>query len=227
MKTWLLLNLLCVGGATVVPANGSTVSLHLRTDPSTMLILPLVASTQSLTRFHATVHNTSVVSSGSCAPQKNATDALVFPRAIGVGTASLDLTLEYGGIVNASYEYHFIVTTDDASAPFDASLGVRPVVSQSGEVRALTTTAVGRRLIAAHHKTACIACCACEHFTKSDDCSFGDCGDGSHEFCWDPHFALHHYGKSCKKLVVSSGGGTYPGCTGTCKYIDERQNHAQ
>ena len=84
------------------------------------------------------------------------------------------------------------------------------------------TGAGSRRLIAAHHKTACIACCACQHFTGSTDCAFDDCGDGSHEFCWDPHYATHKWGKSCKKLVVSAGSGGYPGCTGSCKYVDER-----
>lgn len=68
-----------------------------------------------------------------------------------------------------------------------------------------------RRLMAAHHKTACIACCACKHYTKSDDCGFDKCKDGSDEWCWDPARSQNGgYGEYCETEQMYKIG--FPGC---------------
>ena len=83
---------------------------------------------------------------------------------------------------------------------------------------------ISRRLIAAHHKTACIACCACKHYTKSNDCGFDKC---THDmgWCWDPERSKNGgYGEYCETTQMYKIG--FPACTNAqCKYhppIDER-----
>ena len=61
--------------------------------------------------------------------------------------------------------------------------------------------------VAAHHPSACIACCACKLYMGSEYCSAADCGDGSGGFCWSPRH--DNYGKTCKGS---------PKCEGACKY---------
>ena len=121
MKAQLVL--LSLASATVFPKNGSTIPLHL-SDPIGLLVLPLTSSNgSSLTKFDCNAHNTSVIAPSSCSVSANATDALVHPTAVDVGTASLDLTLIYGdGAVNVTYEYFFVVdssSNDGTTAPAD------------------------------------------------------------------------------------------------------------
>ena len=106
-----------VSAAAPCPANGSLIALRLHTDPSGLIVLPLFAGKDhdQLTKFRSIVHNASVVIPGSCAVSVNATAALIRPTAVGVGTASLDLTLMYGP-VNVSYTYSFVVADDDGAA---------------------------------------------------------------------------------------------------------------
>jgi hypothetical protein len=110
-------SLASVSAAAPCPANGSLIALHLHTDPSGLIVLPLFAGKDhnQLTKFRSIVHNASVVIPGSCAVSVNATAALIRPTAVGVGTAFLDLMLVYGS-VNVSYTYSFVVADDDGVA---------------------------------------------------------------------------------------------------------------
>ena len=75
-----------------------------------------------------------------------------------------------------------------------------------------------RRLMTAHHRTACIACCACKHYTRSDDCGFDKCKDGSNQWCWDPARSENGgYGEYCETAQMYQIG--FPSCTHTdCAY---------
>ena len=88
----------------------------------------------------------------------------------------------------------------------------------------LTRGADASPAIAAHHKTACIACCACKHYTKSNDCGFDKC---THDmgWCWDPERSKNGgYGEFCETTQMYNIG--FPACTNAqCKYHPPVNEH--
>ena len=107
----------CAG--TVAPPNGSTLVLHLQTQPDSDIVLPgsvqVLSKNYTIAKFDANLTGARVISSGSMHVTVNQSgDANVFPHAISAGNASVQLRLIYGpnDDVAVDYFYDFTVTDD-------------------------------------------------------------------------------------------------------------------
>ena len=101
----------------VYPKNGSTISLS--ANSSGAIVLPLKADGLSITKYNNTVSDPNVIAPSSFIAYANSTDVYLEPFAVGPGTCTGTIVLQYGkataeevGTAFETYVYHFKVGSE-------------------------------------------------------------------------------------------------------------------